>query len=635
MRRSLLLIVLCVSLMLVIIPTSFAQKYNEAPMLAELVKEGKLLPVEERLPEEPFVVEPIEEVGRYGGTLRLGMVSASSWAEASQFTMEYIIMRDQRDMTKLVPSICESWEFSNEGKTFTLHFRKGLKWSDGHPFTADDILFWWEDVIMNDELNPVKPTKWRPGGELMNVEKVDDCTVNYHFAVPYYAAVYLFAQVAGHGSQGQCYMPKHALTQYHIKYNPEAQKLAEEAGYDTWWQLFQYKAQPTSTDSQQHPDIPVMGAWAIKELLPDGAIWERNPYYFKVDTAGNQLPYVDRLRGVMFRDAPTLLMLMTTGQIDFSNGWGTGIVDYPTLVKGAEAGGYQYRLAKDLWPSAGVYHFNHNYKENPALTEFLRNKKFRQALSLAIDREEIVKVVGLGNGVPYQATCNPDCSFYEERWSKAYTEYDPERANAMLDEIGLTERDAEGYRLLPNGEPLSLIVEQTEDMAYWVPINELVREYWADIGIRMAPKVVERSLYWTRLGAGEMQINLWVLDAFTEYCLIPNQMSNLRAWWWAPEWWAWWDTGGESGEEPPEKIKEMLSLCDQIPSLPPEEMRKVAKQILDMEAEELWMVGTIGFIGKPAIAKIGLGNVNNEAPGDAWDVCGSRAAWVEQIFWKE
>ncbi len=635
MRRSLPLVVLCVSLMLVVIPTSFAQKYNEAPMLAELVKEGKLPPVEERLPEEPFVLEPIEMIGRYGGTVRAAMVSAATWCEPSQYTMECMIMRDQRDITKLIPNICKSWEFSNEGKTFTLHLRKGLKWSDGHLFTTDDILFWWEDYILNDEIVPVKPSQWRPGGELMKVEKVDDYTVNFHFGVPYYASLYFFAQVAGWGVQGQCYMPKHALTQYHIKYNPEAQELAEEEGYDYWWQLFLYKALPRSRDDQQHPDIPVLGAWAVKEVLPDGVIWERNPYYFKVDTAGNQLPYVDRLRGVIFRDAATLIMLMTTGQIDLNYGWGTGIIDYPTLVKNAEVGGYEYWLAKDIWPSAGVYHFNHNYKDNPALTEFLRNKTFRQALSLAINREEIIKVVGMGNGVAYQATCNPDCSFYEERWSKAYIEYDPERANAMLDEIGLTERDAEGYRLLPNGEPLSLIVEQTEDMAYWVPINELVKEYWADVGIRVIPKVVERSLYWTRLGAGEMQINLWVLDGFTEYCLIPNRMSNLRAWWWAPEWWTWWDTGGEAGEEPPEKIKEMLSLCDKSPYLSPEEVREVAKQVFDLQAEELWMVGTIGFIGKPAIAKVGLGNINKTAPGDSHDVGGSRAGWPEQVFWKE
>ncbi len=616
--------------------TSFAQEYSEAPMLSELVEQGKLPPVEERLPEEPMIVEPIEEIGEYGGTLRLSMASPSVWAEASQLTMEYLIELDPRDYTELIPGLAESWEFSDDGRTLTLTLRKGLKWSDGYPFTTDDILFWWEDVILNDELTPVKPTKWMAGGELMEVEKVDDYTVKFHFAVPYYGVVYYFSQAGFNGCQGQCFMPKHALAKYHIKYNPEADELAKEEKYDYWWQLFQYKAIPTSSDDQQHPDIPTMGPWIVKEVLPDGVIWERNPYYWKVDTAGNQLPYIDRVRGVFFGgDSANLVMLITTGQIDLSNGWGLGIQDYPVIVKNAQQGGYEYRVAKDLWPSVATFHFNQNYKEDPELGELLRNKKFRQALSLAINREDIVETVGLGNGVPYQATCTPDCSFYEESWSKAYVEYDPARANELLDEIGLTERDAEGYRLLPGGKPLALVVELTTDVGFFVPVSEMVRQHWAEVGIRMLPKVQERSLYWTRLGAGEMQINLWVLDVFTELCLMAGRANFLRASWWAPQWYTWWNTKGEGGEEPPPDIVELLELCNQLPHLPPEEAGEAMKQIFSRQAEELWMVGTVGFIGKPAIAKVGLGNVNTEAIGDSADVGGSRMIWAEQIFWKK
>jgi len=631
-----LVLVLVFSLMLGSVPISFSQKkYNEAPMLAELVKQGKLPPVEQRLPEEPMVVEPIEEVGRYGGTLRLAMVSPATWCEASQLTMDYFIERDPRDYTKFIPGLAKSWKISNQGKTFTLTLRKGLKWSDGQPFTADDILFWWEDVILNDELTPVKPRQWMPGGKLMKVTKVNEYTVRFDFTVPYYAVVYLFSQVAGYGCQGQCFMPKHALTKYHIKYNPKANDLAKEAKYDHWWQLFQYKAKPANRDDQQHPDIPTMGPWIVKEVLPDGVVWERNPYYWKVDTAGNQLPYIDRVRGVFFREAANLVMLITSGQIDLLNGWGTGVQDYPTIVKNAQQGGYRYWLAKDIWPSAGVFFFNQNYKGDTELAKLLRNKKFRQALSIAINRKDIIETVGLGNGVPYQATCNPECSFYEESWSKAYIEYDPQKANKLLDQIGLTKRDSEGYRLLPNGKPLTLVVELTNDMAYWVPICELVKQHWAKVGIRMLPKVQERSLYGQRLAAGEMQVNLWVLDGFTEPCLVAGRANFLRAYWWAPQWYTWWNTGGKSGEEPPADIKKLFDLCDQIPSLPPAQMRNVMKQILRRQAEELWMVGTVGFIGKPAIAKVDLGNVNTKAPGDSGDVGGSRMIWAEQIFWKK
>lgn len=635
MIRKLTVVLLTGVMCLVGLTSALAVTYNEAPMLRTLVAAGELPPVEERLPEEPLVLKPFKEIGKYGGTLHLGMVSASTYDPAQQNTREYMLMMD-RKFEKVIPNIAKGWKFSNNGKTFTLYLRKGMKWSDGAPFTADDIIFWWEDVVLNDDLTPVKPGDWMPGGKLMQVKKIDDYTVEFDFIKPYWAVIYNFASVCFRGHQDYCFLPKHALKKYHVKYNKKADELAKEAGHEYWWQLFNSKKYFFST--QQWPDIPVVGAWRTQKVLPDGVIWERNPYYFKIDTAGNQLPYIDKIRGTFFGDSETHLMKMVTGQIDFE-AWGTAITDYPVLMENAKKGGYRVWLGKDLWGGAAVYFFNQNYTEDPVIADLLRNVKFRQALSLAMDREEIKEVVGLGHGEPRQATVHPACSFYEEEWAKSYAEYDPDKANRLLDEMGLEKRDEDGYRLRPDGKRLTITMNLASDVPYWPDTSELVKEYWENVGVKTVLNVIDRNYLLTLIGANKSQVHVWCLDLTSETGFIITQALYIKSSFtglsWAPEWTSWWNSEGKEGQEPPEEIKHIWSLCDTLPFLPKEERDKAAKEILSFEAKNLFLVGTVGMMGKPCIANVNLGNVNTNAFADNSDNAGNRNNWLEEWFWKE
>ena len=622
-------LMLCIALSV----PALAMEYNEAPMLKEMVKAGKLPPVEERLPKDPVVIEPTEEIGQYGGTLQMAAVSASQYSPAAQSTIEYMLMMD-RSFTEVIPNIAAGWEFSDDGRILTMHFREGLKWSNGDLFTADDIIFWWEDVLLNKEITPVLPRQWVVGGEPMKVTKVDDCTVRYEFKEPYFSILHYFNGIMFRGGQEYCFLPAEALKKFHIKYNPDAGKLAEEAGYEYWWQLFRVKSE-FSISQQANPDIPVMGPWMPMEVLPDGVIFERNPYYFKVDTAGNQLPYADRLRATFFGETQQHLMRMVAGQVDFE-GWGTGIMDYPVLKKNEQDGGYNVWMGRDLWSSACAYGFNQNYVGDEEMAELLRNKQFRQALSLAINREEIIDIVGLGNGRPWNPTVAPNASFFKEEWALSYAEFDPARAGKMLDDIGLDKRDAEGFRLMPSGKPLSLVVELTSDMPQWPAISELVKEYWDDVGVRTVLKVQNRELLGTRGGAGETQVYTWVVDGFSEYAFISGRGGNyLYSWTWAPLWQSWWTSDGESGTEPPAEMVEIFAKCESLPSLSPEEAELAAIEILDAFAENLWMIGTIGYVGKPIIANEKLGNINREAFADNADTGGVRNNWLEEVFFKK
>ncbi len=608
------------------------EKFNEAPVLRLKVALGELPPIEERLPEEPLVDKPFEEVGIYGGTLRLGMVAAAVWFPAALHTIEYMLNLD-RKAEKVVPNIAKGWKFSDEGKTFTLYLRKGMKWSDGAPFTADDILFYWEGVVLNNEITPVKPAHWKPGGELAIAEKVDDYTVSFHFSKPYWSIIYSLSGVFFRGAQNYIFLPKHALKKYHIDYNPKADELAKEEDYDHWWQLFNAKRR-FDIALMANPDIPSVAPWVTKQILPEGVIYERNPYYFKIDTAGNQLPYIDTVKAIPFGDTETLVLKMATGEYDYQD-WSTGVKDYPVLIEGAKKGGYKVWLAKNLWGSNIATLMNQNYSEDPVIGDILRDVRFRRALSLAINREEINELVALGKGVPRQATVHPSCSFYEEKWARTYAEYDPERANSILDEMGLDKRDKEGFRLRADGKSLHFVMMVSLDIPAIAGSVELIKEYWEEVGIDVSIKPAGRAYLNTCYTAGTYMMSLWVMDGTAEISFAAGITPWFKGFWWAPQWVTWWNTKGESGKEPPEDVKKMWSLCDEIPYLPKEERNKVLKEVCDIWAENLWRIGIIGMVPKPAVTNIKLGNVNAATYTDNASVgCGTFNR-LYQLFWKK
>ncbi len=285
-------------------------------MLADLVKAGKLPPIEKRLPEEPLVDNPLEAVGKFGGAMTLAQVNAGTGYPVSNFTTFESILNLGRDGNTVVPNIAKGWEFTNDGKTLTLFLRKGLKWSNGDDFTADDIMFYWEDIVNNKDLSPSIPSKFQPGGEPMKVTKVDDYTVRLDFAVPYYAILPNLASVVFNGCQGDFFEASKYMKQFHPKYNPKVDDDAKAAGYKTWKELFAAKRYNWF---QAKEGVPTMGPWFIAKIVPEGTVLERNPYYYKVDIEGNQLPYIDKVNATLFNENTTLALKMVAGEYDYQD----------------------------------------------------------------------------------------------------------------------------------------------------------------------------------------------------------------------------------------------------------------------------------------------------------------------------
>lgn len=602
------------------------EKFNEAPMLKALVDTGKLPSIEERLPEEPLVDKPLKEVGKYGGVLNLHQESEFLWYPASYHTYVEYILNFDRKFEEIVPNIAKGWEFSEDGKTLTLFFRKGMKWSDGAPFTVDDILFFWESVILNDEVTPVKPAQWELDGELAIVEKLDAYRVRFHFSKPYWSIIHWLCGAWDQGDQNDIYLPQHVLEKYHINYNPEANELAKEEGYDYWWELFNAK-RASGSPKHPNPEIPTLGPWIVKQMTTEGTVYERNPYYYKIDTAGNQMPYMDTVKARISGD---LLIDILSGEYDYHDR-NLVLKDYPVFVEGAEQGGYNIWLAPSLWGSDAAYYICQNYNEDPAIGEILRDVRFRQALSLAINREEINEILSLGKGVPRAAAAHPSCSFYKEEWARAYADYNPETANKLLDEMGLDKQDKDGFRLRPDGETLFIVIM---DLG-WFDYSELIKEYWEDVGVKASVKAVEASYLFTCFNAGTYMVAPWVFDVCTEFALAGAMNIHIKLILGAPLWFSWWNTKGEKGEEPPDELKRMWSLYAEVPYLSPEERNKALEEIFDIWAEGLWMIGTVGMTGKPAIANINLGNVNTDIYTPVADMGSGTYNRLYQLFWKK
>lgn len=575
-------------------PTS---KYNEAPALAELVKAGKLPPVTERLPKDPYVITA-PEVGQYGGIWHRGFTGPSDRNGLVRVVNDGLV-RFSIDGASVEMKYAESVTPNDDYTQWTIKLREGGKWSDGEPFTADDIMFWYNDVVNNKDLMPSVPS-WllNKDGSEVKVEKVDAYTVKFTFASPQTLFLQEIAQRDAGDKNYPMFLPAHYLKQFHTAYVDKAalDKLIAETGVKTWGELFYLKQ-----DQFDNPDRPVMAAWKAKNRYSEQIfILERNPYYVGVDQDGNQLPYIDTVEVKFFADKASLNLAAIAGELDEQERH-IDLANYPVLKEEEQKSG-KYHIY--LWSStggeeAGVV-FNMTYQKDPELTKMWSDLEFRKAVSYAINRPEIQESVFLGTGEPRMGIIKSSSPWYPgDEIAHKYTEYDPDEANKILDGLGYTKRDAEGYRLLPSGKRVGFELSAVPALGAYVPVAELIVSDLKKVGIWVDLQTRERDLHFQMRQANELQAEVWNQDSAgtmfsgsTKFDIRLPLYGNLT---YGPLWKTWYDTNGKEGVEPPDYWKKIVALQDEAKAANPDRQAAIAKEIFTLWVDNLTDIGTVGL----------------------------------------
>jgi peptide/nickel transport system substrate-binding protein len=601
---------------------------KEAPMLARRVASGELPPLRKRLPPEPLVVRPLTSAGRYGGTLR-GTSLAPATTSDLQTTMVPSLFRFSDDLAERHPELAASFEFNADFTTCVIALREGLRWSDGEPFTADDVLFYFDDWQFDDDLSPIVAPQWIRGGERMKVSKAGDYTVRFDFALPTPS----FALLNYTGAPAEPYVPAHFLRKYHPKYNASAPEEAKAAGYGNWQDQFSYFA--VAHYGVQSPERPVLDPWMPVEMSDQRQRYVRNPYYWKVDEDGRQLPYIDEVVIDYVGDIEVTNLRAISGEVSVA-GLDLTVRNYPVLKKGERDGNYRAALLTSERGADVALALNQEHKDR-VLREIFRDVRFRQALSVAINREEINNLVFLRRGTPRQATINERATFFRQEWADHFAEYDRNLANDLLDQVGLDERDADGIRLRPDGRRLSFQLEFLPHEGPKTEVAELVVGHWRDVGLNVSAQPRDRTYLLTRLEAGDHDASAWHVDrqleraayAYGAYSskLGPGGDSAIL---YANGWRTWLRSGGASGVEPPEEAKELDAALHewQLYEMGTPEYDDLARRIHDLIAETLWVIGIVGQAPSPVLVSNDLRNVLPEAV-----LAGERTMWWGAANW--
>lgn len=599
----------------------YPTEFNEAPMLAEMVEAGELPPLEERIPagENLLVIEPVHEIGKYGGTWRRGFTGPADGQNGHRVAAgDRFVFWDAENFPEVVPNLAKGWEISEDQTQITIFMREGVKWSDGEPFTANDVIFWYESMYQNEELVPVPSAFFNPANGA-TLEMVDDYTIRFSF--PY--ANSLFLEVLGSSVNvfgGQAifgniglggYAPAHYLQQFHPDFADEGEldALVSDEGFDNWVNLFKDK-----NTWQRNPDLPVLTPWkTVNPITTDNWVLERNPYYYGVDTAGNQLPYIDRISMTLAEDLEVLNLRAIAGEYDYQARH-ISLANLPVLLENAEAEGYTVSLDPAQHGADGAFMFNQSYEADPEIAQWIKNADFRRALSLGVDRDAINEIIFLGIGVPGSAVVAESSPFnpgpeYRELWST----YDPEQANALLDEIGLTEKDGEGYRLrTDNGERLVIEVPAVPAFIQFAQLAELVKEDWAEIGIFANVVEQERGLVETRRGSNELQIFLWQNDGTDELYLYPyHALPVADTSGMGPAFGTYYASNGEQGLQPTENVQAVLDMFSEGLQATPEERIEIGQEIWRIITDEVWTMGTVGQSGAFMGVRVVRDNMGN------------------------
>jgi peptide/nickel transport system substrate-binding protein len=595
---------------------------KEAPQLAELVKAGKLPPVAERVGQDPVVIKPLREVGKYGGTWRGGFTGPADFWNGFRCCSgpDHLMFWDYTG-DKVVPNVAKGLEMQDGGRAWLVHLRHGMKWSDGKPFTADDFVFWFEDIYQNKDLVPTPSATMAINGKQGAIEKVDTYTVRFKFPEPYFMLPDVLAGSTDLAGQGFAYRgmggfaPAHYLKQFHPKYAGQAEldKKVKEAKFDSWVRMFLAK-----NDWALNPELPVLSPWKTATAI-NTATWtlERNPYSVFVDTAGNQLPYIDRVVLTLGENLEVINLRAIAGEYDFQQRH-LDLGKLPVFIENQAKGGYKVYLDPGDYGGDMIIKFNLNYDADPEIAKWFNTADFRRALALGIDRDQINETFWLGTGTP-SSVVPADGNKYNPgpQYRKLWATLDVKKANEMLDKIGLAKKDAQGFRLRSDGKGRLRIEIMTlgGQFVQFTQIAEMIREQWKKIGIDLTVQEVERSLALKRTAANEQQLGAWNNDGsehlFTfPLHVFPFELAAVASS--GPLYVKWFHSAGAQGKEPEPKMRELMEKWKKAFGVPEKERIQLGKEVWKIAAEEVYIIGVIGM--GPAsmgvrVVKTNMGNI--------------------------
>ncbi|MGH3487923.1 MAG: ABC transporter substrate-binding protein [Actinopolymorphaceae bacterium] len=578
---------------------------KEAPPLAARVKKGTLPRLRERLPETPLVVRTTERPGVYGGTWNSAILGPDDQTWLDRTVGYQPLVRWDPGFTKVVPNVAESFEVNSDATAYVFHLRPGLRWSDGEPFTADDVVFAQNDLLANEDLGGTDPIR---------AEKVDDHTVRLVLPTPNALLIKELASSFGM----RLLKPRHYLKTFHKKYNPDADKLAAEAALDDWVALIGEKE-----EDWLNPDLPTLNPWVTAESTQDRIVVERNPYFWKVDQDGRQLPYIDRAVFTMINSADAMVLNALHGDIDMQVRTFNTPSNKPVLAREREAGGYAFFDAPSTWMNTLMIAFNLTV-EDPVKREVFNNRDFRIGMSYAIDRQDIIKAVYQRQGKPWQGAPRPESSLYHERLATQYTEYDPELAARHLDRAGLNRRDDAGFRLGPDGKRFRATIMVKAEEPQMVSALNFAKGYWTKVGVDIKVDAVDGGLKFTRVLSNQHEGSADSGDGGAEDAWLDPRWYlpvNESASAFATPWATWYVNAGKDGMEPDastpagKAARQQLALYDEIKRTPDEAARRtLMKRILDIAAETFWAIGISLPVGGYGVVKDDFHNVPASMP---------------------
>lgn len=590
--------------------------FSEAPPLAERVRAGQLPPVAQRLPREPRVLVPLEGIGRYGGVWR-----TAARGRAETWTLRTVgydhLVHWAPDWSGVVPNVVLRWEVNADATQYVLHLRDGMRWSDGAPFTADDLMFAYEHVFSRRDLGgmpAVLQTQKGPGV----LERLDATRVRVTFPQPNAMFLEAIAQVStATGADPFTKYPAHYMRRFHQAFNAEGlPALVAQAGVRSWMELFDQRS-----DTWLNAEKPTLNAWVVTTPYGRGTrvVAERNPYYFKVDTAGNQLPYIDRVVFEVVQDDQVLLLKVMAGEIDMHAAHVNDVENRAVLSDNMRRGNYRFfdLLPSEAADTAIMLNLTHR---DPTLRRIFNERDFRVALSHAIDRKTIVEQVFVGEGFITQPAIRPDFPLlFDERLANQHTEFDLALANRLLDGLGYR-RGAGGLRQGPDGRPIRFSILIRNDKKFMIDTGELLVHTWKQLGLDVSIDVAERSLVRTRMFGNQHDVSIEDLPGGKQDVFLrPQQLLPMHHNATYGIAWVWWWLGRDGAEEPPPSVRRQFDLWAQV-NATTDQARRVGlmQEIIAIARDNFFVMGVSAPRMQYGIVSNRMRNVPAQMEGSYW-----------------